>query len=166
MRTDRPDDHLLACEWLAKFQDRSVVAKWKLAGEVFSSPYYSIDDMNRFRKGMRFSLDHLWETLGEVNLFEEIRSFEIPVVFIQGRKDSLIPGELIERYSSSLVAPRGKELVWLENAGHMPHFEEPDGFQRVVSNAVDRLAGDHSNEQLATELPESSCDPERASTSS
>jgi len=29
----------------------------------------------------------------------------------------------------------------------MPHFEEPDGFQRAVSNAADRLAGDYSNEQ-------------------
>ncbi len=74
-------------------------------------------------------------------------SFEIPVVFIQGRKDPLIPGELIERYFSSLVAPRGKKLVWLEDAGHMPHFEEPDGFQRAVSSAADRLAGDYSNEQ-------------------
>ncbi len=128
----RPDDHLLACEWLAKFQDRSVVAIWRLVGEMASSPYYSIGDMNRFRKGMRFSLDYLWETLGNVNLFEEIPSFEIPVVFIQGHEDLLIPGELIDRYSSSLIAPRGKQLIWLEGAGHMPDFKEPDGFQNAV----------------------------------
>ncbi len=143
----RPDDHLLACEWLAKFQGRSTISKWKVVGEMVSSPYYSIGDLNRFREGMGFSLDHLWEPLGDVDLFEEIPSFEVPVVFIQGRKDLLIPGELINRYFSSLVAPRGKQLVWLEDAGHMPHFEEPDGFQRAVSKAADRLAGDYFDEQ-------------------
>jgi len=30
----------------------------------------------------------------------------------------------------------------------MPHFEEPDGFQRAVSNTADRLARDHSNERF------------------
>jgi proline iminopeptidase len=128
----RAADHLIACRWLAEFQDQRFIEKRKLVSALVSSPHYTIADLKRFRSGMRFSLEHLWEPLGRVNLFKEITSFQIPVSFIQGVEDPLIPGELIERYSAGLAAPEGKRLVWIEDAGHMPHFEAPSDFYRVV----------------------------------
>ncbi|MEZ5325857.1 MAG: alpha/beta hydrolase [Verrucomicrobiales bacterium] len=138
----KPDDHLIACRWLAELQDQRYIEKRQLMTALVSSPYYTLADLNRFRNGMRFSIDYLWSPLGTVNLFEEIPSFRIPVTFIQGREDPLIPGELIERYSAKVDAPKGKRLVWIENAGHMPHFEAPNDFESSVIDAAYAMTQD------------------------
>lgn len=133
----KPDDHLIACRWLAEFQRRPFVEKRKLLAELVSSPHYTLADLNRFRRGMGYSLDHLWEPLGEVDLFQEIPSLKMPVTYIQGRDDPLIPGELIERYVRALDAPKGKRLVMVDEAGHMPHFENPRAFERAVVEVLE-----------------------------
>lgn len=86
---------------------------------------------------MRYSLDHLWAPLGGVDLFQEIPSIHVPVIYIQGRDDPLIPGGLIERYVSALDAPMGKRLVWVDEAGHMPQFEKPTDFERAVVEVLE-----------------------------
>lgn len=133
----RPDDHLIACRWLAKFEDQRFIEKRNLVAALLNSPHYTLGDLNRFRNGMRFSLDHVWVPLGSVNLFEEIPTIQIPVTFIQGREDPLIPGELIGRYFSMLDAPLGKRMVWIDGAGHMPQFEAPGEFHRAVIEVPD-----------------------------
>jgi len=134
----RPDDHVTACRWLAKFDERPPLMKAGLAIEALRSPYYSLGDYVRLWRGAKYSIDQLWEPLAGVNLMNEIPSIEIPVVFIQGRDDGLIPGELIESYTTKLDAPNGKRLIWLDDAGHLPHFEQPEAFMNAVIEARDR----------------------------
>jgi len=136
----RQEDHIAACRWLAYFDERPPLMKAGLAIEALSSPYYSLGDYVRLWRGAKYSIDQLWEPLTSVNLMNEIPSFEIPVVFIQGRDDGLIPGELIERYVDDLDAPQGKRLIWVDEAGHLLHFEQPEAFLDAVMSS--RLATD------------------------
>ncbi len=134
----RQDDHVIACRWLAQFDERPPLMKAGLAMEALSSPYYSLGDYVRLWRGAKYSIDQLWEPLASVNLMDEIPSIEIPVVFIQGREDGLIPGDLIERFVENLDAPNGKRLIRLDEAGHLPHFEQPEAFANALVEALGR----------------------------
>lgn len=134
----RQKDHITACRWLAHFDERPRLLKAGLAIEALSSPYYSLSDYLRLWRGAKYSIDQLWGPLSGVNLMTEIPSFDIPVVFIQGRDDGLIPGELIELYFDELVAPAGKQLIWIDEAGHLPHLEQPAAFTDAVIEALGR----------------------------
>lgn len=54
---------------------------------------------------------------------ELLRTTEVPVLFILGRKDGYIPVEVAER----MVAEHPEaQVVWLEHSGHMGFLEEPE----------------------------------------
>lgn len=54
---------------------------------------------------------------------ELLRTTEVPVLFILGRKDGYIPVEAAER----MVAEHPEaQVVWLEHSGHMGFIEEPE----------------------------------------
>lgn len=54
---------------------------------------------------------------------ELLRTTEVPVLFILGRKDGYIPVEAAER----MVAEHPEaQVVWLEHSGHMGFLEEPE----------------------------------------
>jgi pimeloyl-ACP methyl ester carboxylesterase len=52
-------------------------------------------------------------------------------LLVQGRLDQVTPGEATQRLYASLTAP-SKQLVWFEKSAHMPHFDEPEKFRRVL----------------------------------
>ena len=133
-----PSDHIAACRWFAKLEGHPARFKVYLGTETLRSPYYSLGDCLRLRKGANLAVAHLWEPLEQVDLRSEVRSLPVPVVFIQGASDSLIPGELIERYIETLVAPAGKKLTWLKESGHLPHLEQPDAFVNLVVDALSK----------------------------
>ncbi|BCA55665.1 alpha/beta hydrolase [Nitrospira sp. KM1] len=92
-------------------------------------------DLVDFGRGNRFSLEHLWQELAALRLSERYESFSVPIVFILGRYDHVVPSVLAERYFHQLRSPR-KHLVWFEQSAHNPPFEEPDLF---VQTLVDLL---------------------------
>lgn len=118
--------------WLEKFGGKmhskpgKEVFKW-----IFSSPEYSLLDKINFFRGSLFSVKHLHQELLRTNLRELVQSVEIPVCFFLGRHDYSVPAELAENYMKSLTAP-GKEIVWFENSGHMPHYEETQFYHQSL----------------------------------
>lgn len=102
-----------------------------------NSPAYSWADLVRIPLGERFSVAHLWrESFYDVNLFEQVPSLEVPVFFFIGRHDTVVTPDVTERYFNALEAPRGKQMIWFEESGHWPHFEEPRVYRESLARVL------------------------------
>ena|SRR5260221_120897 len=136
------DDCMTSCKWLAHFSDpRSErFTTWQGIREGMVSPYYSLGDHLKFYRCMRFSVDALWGEMSRVNVPQKVPRIEVPVYFLQGRHDHIIPPALTEEYFRCLDAPRGKQLIWFENSRHLPHVEEPEKFRAILTEKM--LKGD------------------------
>ena len=60
---------------------------------------------------------------------------KMPVYFMEGRHDLIVPSGLSEKYFKALRAPK-KELFWFENSAHMPNFEEASKFNGLMIDKV------------------------------
>jgi len=89
--------------------------------------------------GPYFSMQHLWNELLRVNLFQDLPQLPVPVVFVAGRHDYDAPSILAKAYYEQVEAPQGKALVWFENSAHTPFSDEPDKFCAVVADLGRRL---------------------------
>ena len=105
-----------------------------LASLLFSREYTLKDRMNFFR-GVFGSMRLLWPQLLDVDLFQTVPKLEVPVVFAEGRYDKEAPSEIAARYFDGLAAP-SKALVWFEDSAHMPNWEEPEKFFRMMVEKV------------------------------
>ena len=100
---------------------------------LLEAPEYSLVDCLRYVRmdGTRFLIPRMSDELMRLDLLAEIHRLSIPVFFFEGRYDQTAPCVLAEELYRGLEAPH-KELIWFEESGHPPDFEEPDKFQREV----------------------------------
>ena len=96
-------------------------------------------DLIKFGQGNHFSLIHLWTEFSCLNLVSRYRVFAVPIVFMLGRYDRVIPSVLAEDYFQVIRAPY-KQIVWFERSAHNPPFEEPERFVQVLIEDVRPLA--------------------------
>ena len=117
--------------------EHTPVASSKFVRLALSSPAYSWADLVRIPLGVKFSFAHLWqEIFYKINLFEEAPRIDVPVFFFEGRYDEVVTTEVTQRYFDALDAPRGKQLIWFEDSGHWPHFEESEKYRRELVDLV------------------------------
>lgn len=100
------------------------------------SPDYSLTDIRKLFKGMDFTSRMLWQAFYQSDLFPEIPKVEVPVYFIGGKHDYVVPQTVTEQYVDQLEAPAGKEMIWFEDSAHWPFLEEPQRFHDIL---LDRL---------------------------
>jgi pimeloyl-ACP methyl ester carboxylesterase len=134
------DDMLAAREWVEHFGgafhgDLSIGA---LIRSMLLSDEAGLADLWYLRQGSRFSLERLWPELLELDL-RGYRSFAVPVFFLLGRHDWQMFATLSAAYFDAIEAPC-KRLVWFEESGHYPPFEEPQKFEQVLIDQVLPLA--------------------------
>ena len=84
-------------------------------------------------KTFKFSSDNIVHDpdYNNIDFFKQIPKVEIPVFFISGNYDYILPWTLVERYCASLKGPH-KEFTKFEKSGHNPAFEEPDRFNGEI----------------------------------
>jgi pimeloyl-ACP methyl ester carboxylesterase len=99
-----------------------------------SREYGLADRINLFR-GLLGSMKLLWPQLLKINLFDAVPELKLPVIILAGRFDHEVPSEVAARYFDALRAP-SKELIWFERSAHMPQFEEPELFTRMMVEKV------------------------------
>jgi len=130
---------LVQRRWLEQFGgvSRSEETEMRaLIKRALSSPDYSLCDAVRFFRGQSFSSRHMWRESLDTNLFEQAPRIEVPVYFFVGRYDYNSPFEETERYYRALDAPRGKHLIWFENAAHMIPYEVPHEYADALIHRV------------------------------
>lgn len=57
--------------------------------------------------------------------------YDIPICFIQGDSDWITPTDMVAEYYSGITAEK-KEMVTIENAGHVPFLDNPGQFCRAI----------------------------------
>lgn len=124
-------------KWWLKFASRLYKKPSQLLWirNMFRSKQFSIFDLIRLFRGHNMSLKFLWKEIYEINLFEEVPELQVPAYFLLGRHDHQVSSALAEKYATLLKAPK-KKLIWFENSGHNPQFEESEMFNRAVISLV------------------------------
>lgn len=131
--------------WLTRLSaNEDSTGSWKHNSEYFihlkdllSTPEYSL--LNIFKMGTDpfFSIRHLWNRdLYQLDLMSQIKDLDVPVMFLCGRNDNFTPSVLVEKFYQQLEAPAGKWLIWFENSGHFPEYDEPRHFREALRNYV------------------------------
>jgi proline iminopeptidase len=100
---------------------------------LLSSHFNMVDRLNFF-KGFSFTSENMWEELCSYNITESIVELKVPVYFVMGRHDKIVQN-VVENYYQNVKAPR-KNLLVLENSGHLACFEEPEIFNAFMINKV------------------------------
>lgn len=102
---------------------------------LVSTPEYSLMDDYGFIQGMQFSMDVLLPDVAKVDLTKLGLDFQVPIFFFEGRYDPYCRPSLVADYLRTIQAPL-KEIVWFENSGHFPFFEER---QKYLDELVQRV---------------------------
>lgn len=93
---------------------------------------FSWFDLLPYGLGSITSLTALWPQLLRAESLEKTAvDFALPVYLFTGAHDYNVPFELTRRYYDRIRAPK-KEMVWFNQSGHMPNFEEPERFMREL----------------------------------
>lgn len=85
-------------------------------------------DYIRWFNGANRGSSPMWEETRDVDLFSEVPKTDVPVWFITGENDYNTPAELVEKYSEFVHAPKGKQLIVMENCSHAPFMGSPERF--------------------------------------
>ncbi|NRD80181.1 alpha/beta hydrolase [Bacillus sp. BRMEA1] len=111
---------------------------------MLSSPEHKIRDMMDIFKGMRYSLEHLFDELINFD-FNKYSKFELPVFIFHGDNDIITPTELARAYYDEIEAPH-KEFALIKNAGHLACFARPNQFLEELNKRVRPLVSMSINE--------------------
>ncbi len=103
--------------------------------DVITAPEYGLVDKVNWVRGLDEVFTNVYPRLGEIDMITNAPKLDVPVYFITGRWDVNAMTSLVERYYDVLEAPY-KELIWFENSGHTPLYEEPRHFVDVMVNTV------------------------------
>ncbi len=108
--------------------------KASITGMLFSKSY-RLSDIPRTIQGMEFCQNALLPELDTLNLFDRIKSIDVPVHFIQGKQDAVAPYQIGLDYYKYLQA-REKTFTAFEHSAHMPHYEEPGKFTATLRETL------------------------------
>lgn len=108
---------------------------WLLARPLLFTRVYRVRDKVAYLRGESFSMRHLEHTLFEHPPRTTMRSFEVPIVMIQGVDDRQTDTRLVVDYVHEIDAPH-IQLELVEGAAHLVPFEQPRTFETLMRSAV------------------------------
>jgi proline iminopeptidase len=135
------DDMLTSRKQVERFDGtfHGPLSTGRLIWAAFRTDEASLVDLIKFGQGNRFSLEHLWNEFRTFDIDDTLLSFDVPIAFLLGRHDWVVPSVLADRYLQRITAPC-TQLVWFEQSAHNPPFEEPEAFNRAVIDTVASFA--------------------------
>lgn len=75
---------------------------------------------------------------GQVSLYDRTLKYKIPVIMVAGNLDWTTPYSMTADYCNAVSAP-AKELITIENTGHIPFADRPEEFSEAVLKALGRV---------------------------
>jgi proline iminopeptidase len=116
-------------------RERDPEAYWQRAFELgvagyFSDPRKAVD-LTPFRVVARVQ-DSVWESLGDFDLISDLKGIKIPSIIIHGRDDPIPLAS-----SSEAASALGTNLVVLDECGHVPYVEQPQGLFAALDPFLD-----------------------------
>lgn len=101
----------------------------KFVFDFIFSKEYGIKDLINREKGSLQGIQYLWQELMGIS-FEDITSFETPVIFIEGKYDHHVSSELTKWYFDAITS--AKKFYLFEHSCHFPQWSEADEFNRIL----------------------------------
>jgi len=98
---------------------------------IIKSREYSLKELYGYVKGYKFVLKKMWPEVASINFNETHTKFVAPIFILDGKLDKNTPSELVQEWFDKVEAPE-KELIWFENSGHNPLFDEPEKFKSIL----------------------------------
>jgi pimeloyl-ACP methyl ester carboxylesterase len=105
---------------------------------MIRSKEYKLSDIPKTIKGMEVSQNALLPEFALINLFTQVKKVNVPVHFIQGKKDGIAPFQIAVDYFNYLQAP-AKSFTSFEESAHMPHYEEPMKFATLIKEKLSHI---------------------------
>jgi proline iminopeptidase len=96
----------------------------------FSDPRKAAD-LTPFRVAGRIQ-QSVWESLGDFDLISDLKGIKIPSIIIHGRDDPIPLAS-----SSEAASALGTNLVVLDECGHVPYVEQPQGLFAALDPFLD-----------------------------
>ena len=103
---------------------------------LFASEY-TIKEKIKIVPSAFFSLKKLWLDVLNTNLFDKVKSVDVPVYLFQGKYDYQVSTKLAKEFIKQLQAPK-KEIFIFDNSAHSPNTEEYQKFNEIVIRLADR----------------------------
>lgn len=69
------------------------------------------------------------------NMGKELPNFNVPACLIWGKNDSVTPPEVAEEFHELLPQ---SELFWIDECGHAPMMEQPEQFNAILGNWLNK----------------------------
>ena len=130
-----PDVIAQTKEQTARLSDPNQIAQLELRAH-FRMIFYSQQLLNRYLAGAP-DLGYAPETgdavskaIEHLDLTPQMAQFRFPVLVLQGRFDLNVTPDVSWAVAHSIP---GAQLVWFEQSGHLPYYEEPDKYASVVN---------------------------------
>ena len=108
---------------------------WKLVKCVLKAPMYTFKDKIKYLKSEKWTLQFLYDQIASVNLFEEIKALEVPIVFFHGTGDYQVPIAVAKSYFIKLEA-KNKKFIEMNGCAHGLLIEKPEKFLSLLLNAL------------------------------
>lgn len=139
-----PTAHFDAKVYRKMGQIRSLQGKYKLAQDFGKtvidlwrrSPVMGVRDLVPFMTGMSVNMQ-LMRELMSYDLRKKGSSYQVPVYYVLGAKDSQTPIGISMNYFETVQAP-DKKLYLIENAGHAPMIDNPEAYRQAVRDCIHR----------------------------
>jgi proline iminopeptidase len=96
----------------------------------FSDPSRATD-LTPFRVVGRVQ-ESVWESLGDFDLISDLQGIKIPSIIVSGRDDPIPLAS-----SSEAASALGTNLVVLDECGHVPYVEQPQGLFKALDPFLD-----------------------------
>ena len=97
----------------------------------FSTPLYTTEEKHRIPQAMVDSCVALFDEMLNRDLLTEVKSVDVPILFLSGRYDCLSVTALVQKYYEVIDVPQ-KKLIFFDKSAHFPFTEEPDAFCDAV----------------------------------
>jgi pimeloyl-ACP methyl ester carboxylesterase len=109
-----------------------------LVTSFLTSPEYSLSEgiFSFMLKDYDFTMNTMWEDVGNVDIAEEIQDIEVPIYFFEGKYDMANPTPLVEELYDNLDEQEGVKLFIFENSAHFLLIEEEEKYVDLLINVV------------------------------
>lgn len=108
-----------------------------LMKKIPTNPLYDMVDLRILMSGPKISYK-LNEYMRGVNLFDEDKAYEVPMMFITGNWDYQYPYKTAADYMEQLSAPC-KQMTVIEDATYDAMYEKPEEFWEAFTGFVDNV---------------------------
>ncbi len=85
-------------------------------------------------RGQHDALVAMSKSKRDANVPQELHQVQLPTLIVWGKKDRVVPSQHAHKHIRDLPNAR---LEWIENAGHLPHEEEPQAVNKLVKSFLD-----------------------------